>query len=117
MSRLADSSGILARGRLGHAWKIGIFAMAFLFAPARPAFAGDPPKPTRPVSFIKDIAPIFKENCFACHDARKRKGKLDMSTYESLRKGGESDDPITPGQADASTLFLRITAHNASRMP
>lgn len=117
MSRLPDSSGICAHGWLFHPWQIATFVVAALFAPARPALAGDPAKPARPVSFIKDVAPIFKENCFACHDSRKRKGKLDMSTYDSLRKGGESDDPITPGQADASTLFLRITAHNASRMP
>jgi WD40 repeat protein len=100
-----------------HRWHIATFVIGTLFAPAGPALAGDPPKLNRPVSFIKDVAPILKENCFACHDSRKRKGKLDMSTYDSLRKGGESDDPITPGQADASTLFLRITAHNASRMP
>ena len=50
-----------------------------------------------PVSFINDVAPILKENCFACHDAKKRKGKLDMTTYAGLRKGGDKEDPIVPG--------------------
>ena len=38
--------------------------------------------PKGPVSFINDVAPILKENCFACHDAKKRKGKFDMTTFE-----------------------------------
>jgi WD40 repeat protein len=71
----------------------------------------------RPVSFINDVAPILKENCFACHDAKKRKGKLDMSTYESFRKGGTKDDPITPGKPEESLLLDLLTATNKTRMP
>jgi hypothetical protein len=70
-----------------------------------------------PVSFINDVAPIFKENCFACHDAKKRKGKLDMTTYESLRKGGENEDPITPGKPKESLLIELLTTPTGSRMP
>jgi len=42
-----------------------------LLTPLR-AFAQSPPAPKGPVSFINDVAPILKENCFACHDAKKR---------------------------------------------
>ena len=46
-----------------------ILAMLLLFSPqAAPAQA--PGKGT--VSFINEVAPILKENCFACHDAKKR---------------------------------------------
>src|SRR3954452_1829488 len=71
----------------------------------------------KPVSFINDVAPILKENCFACHDAKKRKGKLDMTTYESFRKGGDKDDPIAPGKPDESYIIDVLTAKDASRMP
>jgi WD40 repeat protein len=70
-----------------------------------------------PKSFIKDVAPILKENCFACHDSKKRKGKLDMTTYESLRKGGDKDDPITPGKPEESLMYQFISATGSSRMP
>jgi WD40 repeat protein len=70
-----------------------------------------------PKSFINDVAPILKENCFACHDSKKRKGKLDMTTYESLRKGGDKDDPITPGKPEESLIYQFISATGASRMP
>ena len=70
-----------------------------------------------PISFINDVAPILKENCFACHDSKKRKGKLDMSSYESLRKGGDKDDPIAPGKPEESLMFQFISSSGASRMP
>jgi WD40 repeat protein len=84
-----------------------------LFAPA-PAYAQ---APKGPVSFINDVAPILKENCFACHDAKKRKGKLDMTTYANLRKGGDNDDPITPGKPDESLVYQMVTAAGGKRMP
>jgi WD40 repeat protein len=73
--------------------------------------------PRGPVSFINDVAPILKENCFACHDAKKRKGKLDMTTYEGFRKGGEHEDPIAPGKPDESYVLDLLRATDASRMP
>ena len=48
----------------------------------------------KPVSFINDVAPILKENCFACHDAKKRSGKYDMTTYEKLMAGGAGGEGI-----------------------
>ncbi|GIW79338.1 MAG: hypothetical protein KatS3mg105_1145 [Gemmatales bacterium] len=70
-----------------------------------------------PVSFINDVAPIFKEACFACHDAKKRKGKFDMTTYESFRKGGDNEDPIVPGKPEESNLVFLIESDRADRMP
>ncbi len=73
--------------------------------------------PKGPVSFINDVAPILKENCFACHDAKKRKGKMDMTTFESFRKGGDHDDPIAAGKPDESYILDLLKAKDASRMP
>lgn len=70
-----------------------------------------------PVSFINDVAPILKENCFACHDSKKRKGKLEMTSYEAIRKGGSREDPIAPGKPKESLLIDVLIATNASRMP
>lgn len=71
----------------------------------------------KPVSFIGEIAPLLKENCLGCHDAKKRKGKLDMSSYESFRKGGGHEDPVVPGKPDESYLLTVLTATDKSRMP
>jgi len=84
--------------------KVGV-CLVFLLSLSRAGAQTPAPK-----SFINDVAPILKENCFACHDSKKRKGKLDMTTYESLRKGGDKDDPITPGKPEESLMFRFISA-------
>jgi len=86
------------------------FGCGFWFVPGSNAGSN-------PVSFIRDVAPIFKENCFACHDAKKRKGKLDITTFEGLRKGNGDEDPIVAGRPQDSDLFQRITAKGGRRMP
>src|SRR5206468_3860651 len=53
----------------------------------------------------------------ACHDAKKRKGKLDMTTFKNLRKGGDNEDPIVQGKPDESLLIDLIAAKGTKRMP
>src|SRR5436309_15775535 len=74
-------------------------------------------EPKAPVSFINDIAPILKENCFACHDSKKKKGKFEMTSYENFRKGGSKDDPVVPGSARESLIIDMLTSRGALRMP
>jgi hypothetical protein len=93
----------------------GALALAVLLAAPHTAAAGQSAQ--GPVSFINDVAPILKENCFACHDAKKRKGKLDMTTFENFRKGGEHEDPVVPGKPDESHIIDVLTATDGSRMP
>ncbi len=85
-----------------------------LLAGAPAARAADP---DRPVSFINDVAPILKENCYACHDAKKRSGKFEMTSYAKIRQGGSNDDPITPGKPDDSLLIQLLTGEGSKRMP
>ncbi len=73
--------------------------------------------PNQPVSFMRDIAPILKENCYACHDAKKRKGKLDMSTFERLMKGGEKGDAVVAGKPEESYLWTLPSETESPRMP
>jgi WD40 repeat protein len=73
--------------------------------------------PKGPVSFINDVAPILQKNCFACHDAKKKKGKLEMTSYENFRKGGSKDDPVAPGKSKESLIIELLTSTGASRMP
>lgn len=68
-------------------------------------------------SFIKDVAPILRENCFGCHGSKNPKGKLDLTKYEAMRKGGTKDDPIVPGKPDDSYLIDVMKATDKMRMP
>lgn len=94
---------------------LGLVVALLLLAPH--SVHAQAPAAKGPVSFINDVAPILKENCFACHDSKKRKGKLDMTTYESFRKGGDKDDPIAPGKPDESHILDLLTEKGAGRMP
>ncbi|MBY0231508.1 MAG: hypothetical protein K2W96_19660 [Gemmataceae bacterium] len=76
-----------------------------------------PAQAPKPVSFIREIAPILKENCFGCHGAKSPKGKLDMTKVASLRKGGTKDDPIVPGKPEESYFHDVLVATDKKRMP
>lgn len=71
----------------------------------------------KPVSFINDVAPILKENCFACHDAKKKSGKFDMTSYEKLMAGGSNGEPIAPGKPEQSDFHGLIVSTEQRRMP
>jgi hypothetical protein len=94
---------------------IGLLLAWLLLASPSPSLHGQEAKGS--VSFINDVAPILKENCFACHDAKKKKGKLEMTTYENFRKGGTKDDPVTPGKPKESTIIDLLTSTGPERMP
>jgi WD40 repeat protein len=96
---------------------IGLLALLFLLMNPPAAHAQGTSGRKGPISFINDVAPILKENCFACHDSKKRKGKLDMTTYESFRKGGTKDDPIEAGKPHESLIIDMLNGKDASRMP
>jgi mono/diheme cytochrome c family protein len=68
------------------------------------------------VSFEKDVMPIFKASCVSCHKADKKKGKLDMSTYAELRKGGKQGDPVKPGDP-AKSLLVEMISGKEPEMP
>ncbi|MFM7150194.1 MAG: c-type cytochrome domain-containing protein, partial [Gemmataceae bacterium] len=82
-----------------------------------PSFAAFGQEKTGPVSFIRDIAPIFKESCLGCHGSKNPKGKLDMTRYDLLRKGGTKDDPIVEGKPEDSYLMDVLIATDKKRMP
>ena len=86
-------------------------------AVANPRGADATPLADKPISFINDVAPILKANCYACHDAKKHSGKLEMTSYATLRHGGANDDPITDSKPDESLIIELLTTDSEKRMP
>jgi hypothetical protein len=75
-----------------------------------------------PLKFSQDIAPILVANCNGCHTKNGqgvRRGKLDMSTFESLQKGtGKPDHPVlVAGNPKDSHLVQRINGDEEPKMP
>src|SRR5262249_18452331 len=71
------------------------------------------------VSFMKDVAPIFVQNCIACHNPRKAEGKYVMTTFDRLKKGGAQAQgaAFAPGEPDDSSLVELIRHDGEPRMP
>ena len=60
------------------------------------------------VSFSRHIAPILVRRCTACHNTRTAEGGLNLNSYASLLKGGESGVSLTAHHADDSLLFSMV---------
>jgi Planctomycete cytochrome C/WD domain, G-beta repeat len=93
-------------------------------APEKPATDKPPAdKPaaaaTTPVSFIKEVAPIFVRKCQACHGPSEPKGEYQLVTFESVLKAGATGEAsITPGKPDESELLRLISSTDKDeRMP
>ncbi len=68
-----------------------------------------------PVSFSKDVAPIFLKNCQACHGQNDPKGDFQLFNYAALMK---AEGAVTPGKPDDSELLrLLLSEEKEERMP
>ena len=52
-----------------------------------------------PVDFEKEILPILKNNCLACHNKTTTKAGLILETPADIIKGGESGKAVVPNRS------------------
>src|SRR5579859_8278000 len=67
-----------------------------------------PPPVSRPVDFVKEVFPIFRENCIKCHGPEKHKGDYRMDTREAAFKAGKGGPNIVPGDSARSPLIQMV---------
>jgi hypothetical protein len=70
-----------------------------------------------PVSFSKDIQPIFEASCWKCHGGALQLSKLDLRTRQDALKGGAHGPAITPGKPDVSKLYRMVAGVEKPAMP
>ena len=68
-----------------------------------------------PVDFEKEILPILKNNCLACHNKTTTKAELVLETPQDILKGGESGKVVVPKRSGDS-LLLKIASHQVKPM-
>ena len=71
----------------------------------------------RPVDFNKDILPIFRANCLACHNRSKAEGELTLESQATILKGSSSGEIVVPGKPDESYLYNVAARVEESYMP
>jgi len=70
-----------------------------------------------PVDFEKEVLPLMKRNCVACHNATKAESGLVLETPQSIIKGGDSGPAAVPMKSAESLLLGRATGSVDSLMP
>lgn len=71
-----------------------------------------------PVDYLKQIKPILKERCFACHGVLKQKGGLRLDSLAFLNKGGNDGPAVNVKNHLESPLLQRVSSKKDSeRMP
>ncbi len=73
------------------------------------------------VSFAQHIAPILVENCNGCHinPANQARGRLNMTNFRGILRGGDTGPIIAPRNPNGSLLIAKLkgTAADGGRMP
>jgi len=67
-----------------------------------------------PVSFYREVVPVFKRSCNGCHHPAKLKGQLDLTTYEMFKKGGKHGPGFVAGQPKDSLIMEEISGSEPS---
>lgn len=69
------------------------------------------------VDFAKEIVPVLKQNCFACHNAKKAKADLNLESPQDMITGGDSGPSLVPGKPNESLVFTYAAHLEEDPMP
>lgn len=70
------------------------------------------------VDYLREIKPLLKERCYACHGALKQKAELRLDTGQSIRRGGKDEPVVLANDVEKSLLLRRVTSTDLDeRMP
>jgi mono/diheme cytochrome c family protein len=67
--------------------------------------------------FARTVRPWLEKNCLECHGGAKVKSDFNLSTRESLLKGGDKGVAVLPGQGANSPLVKYIRHEETPHMP
>jgi hypothetical protein len=88
--------------------RVALF-LTLLLAPG-PALA-------EPVDYVRQVKPILRDRCYACHGALRQKSGLRLDAASLLRQGGDSGPAVVPGKPDESVILDAVTGNGRPRMP
>ena len=99
--------------------KTSATVIASLLAAASSVFAGEKtdfskldlsklpaPAATQGVTYAKDIRPLFETSCFRCHGQDRQKGGLQLTSLDSVLRGGEDGRVLVAGDSKNSLLVI-----------
>jgi len=63
------------------------------------------------VDFVRDVQPIFRQNCYGCHGPRQQNNNLRLYRRRDAMRGG-TIAVIGPGSSESSHLYLRLVGRD-----
>ncbi|PAW86339.1 MAG: hypothetical protein B9S33_08340 [Pedosphaera sp. Tous-C6FEB] len=70
------------------------------------------------VDYAKDIKPLLRERCYACHGALQQKSGLRLDTTDLMKRGGKHGPALVARKPEQSRLLTKVSATDlAERMP
>lgn len=106
-----------AQRRRIHAWAAVAIGMAAGLGAVADQAMGQAPAGKPKVTYEDQVLPIFRNHCNNCHNPDKAKGDLDLSTFNSLMKGGGSGEAVKPADAEDSLLWKLVSHAEKPSMP
>ncbi|HBJ33927.1 MAG TPA: hypothetical protein DDZ51_04005 [Planctomycetaceae bacterium] len=79
--------------------------------------AVEKPQRTEPVDFHKEVMPLLRKSCVACHQAKLAEGGLILESLAEMVKGGDSGAAVVAGKVAESLLITRATGEEEPLMP
>jgi len=70
-----------------------------------------------PVDFEKEILPVLRRSCLACHSSTKSENDLNLETPQTILKGGSEGPAVVAGKSSESLIFLTAAHLEESFMP
>jgi mono/diheme cytochrome c family protein len=69
----------------------------------------EPVQVAGPVSYARQVAPIFKTRCSECHSGDvSDSANLDLTTYDNIMKGSKYGTVVEAGDPDSSLLIQMV---------
>jgi WD40 repeat protein len=69
------------------------------------------------VDFEKEILPIFRRNCLACHSATEAQSDLVLESPQTILKGGSEGPAVVAGKSAESRLLMLASRQKEPHMP
>jgi Planctomycete cytochrome C len=86
-----------------------ILAFVLVFSAPRVLSAEPEQKDPAPVSYYKEIRPLFQQHCQGCHQPAKPLGGYVMTSHAGLFKIADHERPgVVPGQPGQSFLLAQV---------
>jgi len=86
---------------------VGVTAVAV----AAPASADDA------ISYRRQVWPILRRHCYACHSGEKPEGKLSLASAKTILAGGESGKLLVAGKPGSSLLIKMVSGREPAMPP